>query len=212
MDSLVISLIAKHLDDRDLVMFALVNRATYSYGTHTNETHSLLIKPKTSTAHPSYRVVPSLLEDAKLQHCLRVLQDVKYLAKHKVPLSEYCTTVVMCKPCGTKITIHIGRVFIINTLMFVVDDLDALCEVQCDKTKPCKQVLCIHNLQCFERFRHKIYSIIQHTYTKVTTTTQCMKSTRIPFEDVKLTRIDGLVNVLRCCEHQRQSRCTRKNV
>lgn len=193
MDGLIVSLVTKHLSGRDLALFAQVNVATYTYCKNTNT----LFKP-CQKKHHTHHCIPSILEDAKLMHCLKVLDDVLYLAKQKIPLSDYCTTIVLRKICGTKITISIGRVLIINYLIFAFGDFDALCELQSTVTRPCTQVLCID--KCRERLQHKVNSIINHTYIDVKVAHIDKKD-----EGVNLRGMDNFVKVLCSCkinEHQ----------
>lgn len=189
MDGLVISLVVKHLSGRDLVMFAQVNITTYNYCKTTN----VLLKPCPKT-HTTHRFTPTLLEEAKLSFCLKVLNDVRTLSDSKISLSDYCTNITLHKSCGTKITLCIGRLIVINKLMYTYNNFDVMCELKNNHVQPCTQVLNIN--ACMDRLRHKLNSIITHTYTKVTITT-----TNI---DIDLEGVRNFVKVCMMNEHQRK--------
>lgn len=164
MDGLVISLVVKHLSGQDLVMFAQINTTTYTYCKNTN----IFYKP-CPVIHNNYRSIPTLLEEAKLTHCLNFLNDIRALATNKVSLSDYCTDITLHKHCGTKITLCVGRVLIINKLIYAYNNFDVLCELQSVKVKHCTQILNIDANMI--RLRHKLNSLITHVYANVTVKT-----------------------------------------
>lgn len=189
MDGLVISLVVKHLSGRDLVMFAQVNTIAYTYCKNTNILH----RPCPVT-HTCYRATPTLLEEAKLTCCLNFLNDVRALASSKVSLSDYCTDITLHKHCGTKITLCVGRVLIINKLIYTYNNFDVLCELQNVKMKHCTQILNIDANMI--RLRHKLNSLITHLYTDVTVKTSNTTSNIETMDPLALLGIRSLVKML----------------
>lgn len=198
MDGLVTSLVAKHLSGRDLALFAIVNTTTYDYCKHTDINKKLCAGP-----HSTWHFVPTLLEEARLQHCLGFLDDLAVLSLHKVPLSEYHLSITLQKHCGTKMHIIIGRVLIVNQMVFVANELDVWREYQKGLTEDNYKVFMNHTIQKnMQRLRHKINSIISHKYSKVT-----VKVVNNVEGDFRRTLIDGLTNIDKlvsclCEEHQ----------
>jgi hypothetical protein len=190
MDGLVVSLITKHLTGKDLAAFACVSRISYQYCKSTN----ILIKSCKSVPC-AYHFTPTLLQEAKLEYCLnKILDDVRTLAFHNIPISMYSTQVILFKPCGTKTVITIGRVLMINRLVFALNGFDVMCEFHRGGIPKSAYVLNIES--CMERLRHKLNSIISNRYIDV-----AVRVTNKVQSDFKKSIVQGLsgIETLRGC-------------
>jgi hypothetical protein len=185
MDELIISLIIRHLDAKDIVLFAQVDRRTYSYCKNTNVNNKLC-----KCAHATYHHIPTLLEHAKLECCLSVLNDVETLSNHKIPMEKFSLELTLQKPCGTKIHVMLGRCIIINPIVYSYSHIDFLAESQYDIIKDGYAALSIHDN--IDRLRHKINSIISHEYTHVNMTIHNKLQS-----DFKRSLVNGLTHIHR---------------
>lgn len=158
MDEHVISLIVQYLNERDLASFAQCNRSTYRFCKLTDTNHKLC-----KSVHSTYHFVPTLLEHARLDYCLRFLDDVDTLSQNNIPLCKFALSLVLHKTCGTKTHIVIGRCLIINNIVYAHSYIDFLSESQHEFIKDEHNLLLINDNM--DRLRHKVNSIISHKYT-----------------------------------------------
>lgn len=157
MDEHIISRIMCHLDKQDLVRFSVVNKLAYHYSTHTNVNNR-----KCSEKHHNYHYTLSLLENARLSHCLCMLSSINELSSHIIPLSQYCINVTLRKCCGTTLKITLGCDIIINSIVYCYNDLLIIKDFdKCIITDKNKVVYIDNNK---ERLVHKLNSIISHKY------------------------------------------------
>lgn len=159
MDEYIISQTVLHLSEKDLLSFALINKQTYSYCTHTN-----IHNKKCSDKHITYHYVLSLLENAKLSYCINILEFVKILYDNKIPLQKYSIHILLKRPCGTIIKIVFGREIIINSIVYSYNNITALSDLQKDFVNNESKVFNIDDKNNLERLKHKLNSIISHSY------------------------------------------------
>lgn len=159
MDEYIISQIVQHLSEKDLTSFALINKTTYNYCTQTN-----IYNKKCNNKHITYHYTLSLLENAKLSYCIRVLNFVKQLYDNKIPLHKYAIHILLKKSCGTVIKIVFGRDIIINSIVYSYDTITGLCDLQKEIVPEAGKVYNINDNNNIERLKHKLNSIISHSY------------------------------------------------
>lgn len=159
MDEYIISQIVLHLTEKDLTSFALINKQAYNYCTHTN-----IYNKKCNNKHISYHYTLSLLENARLSYCLKILEFVKRLHDNKIPLHKYSIHILLRKPCGTITKIVIGRNIIINNIVYSYDNIITLCVLQTDVPNNECKICSISNKNNTERLKHKLNSVISHSY------------------------------------------------
>lgn len=192
MDEHIISRITVHLSARDLAMFAQVNKSTYQYCKHTNVNRQLC---KHVVHHP-YHYIPTLLEQAKLEHCMKFLQDVNTLSLNRIPMQKFRIAIGLWKPCGAKINILIGRCVIINQIMYTYSYMDFLAESQNNVILKDGSIALLIDTN-MERLIHKVNSIISHKYDHIE-----IKTYDFLKGGFKKDLVDGLKYIhrfLRCC-------------
>lgn len=158
MDENIISRIVLHLSEKDLTRFALLNKQTYNYCTHTN-----VHNKKCNNKHITYHYTLSLLENAKLSYCVNILMFVRELYNDKIPLNKCAIHVSLKKLCGTIMKIIFGREIIINSIVYSYDTVTAFCDLQKIVNEDSK-VYNINDCNNIERLKHKLNSIISHKY------------------------------------------------
>jgi len=161
MDEHIISLIADHLEKDDLARFSLVNKTTYQYFTRT-DTHRKMCPVKD---HTTYRSQLTLLENAKLAHCMNIIPCIAELSNHRIPLHTYSITINLTKPCGSYINVVLGCDIIINTIVYCFDSMLVIKDMH--KALITEKNKIIFMNQNLERLSHKLQSIISHAYGKV---------------------------------------------
>lgn len=160
MDHNVISIIGKYLSGSDIPRFALVNQTTYQYFNTTSPDN----KPCTPV-HTTYHPKLTILQELKLNYVMEILNTVKQLSGSSIPPNDFAVHMTLHKPCGTKVRLTFSRELVINSLIYTYSSTDVICDKYHGHLDMNSNVYYINaNL---ERLRHKLYSIISHTYSKV---------------------------------------------
>lgn len=165
MDENVVSIICRHLSEKDLICFALVNKTIYQYCKHTNITGN-----KCTKIHRiPYSFISTIMEHARLRHAMRMLEIVKELHDNNVPMRHCSCIVVMQKPCGVTIKVQLGRHVVINDIAYCYSQMEFISDMVCSSKKDI--INHVHTVlsidQNIDRLQHKINSIMSHAYDTV---------------------------------------------
>ena len=200
MDEHIIHSISKYLSNEDIASFAMVNKLTYAYVTHTNVNGH-----KCGTLHHPFHFTLSLLEHARLEHCMRILYVVKELCEHKIFL-HHCAVHInakqACRDHATKIII--GRHIVINDTVYAYNT----CDVPCDFINDIHPTYVRSVERDVNMLRHRMFSIMSHPYTNISYKVVCSK-----VRDMYKTYADVLdhsvrTNVMRTCfPHYHKKEC-----
>lgn len=176
MDEHIVHVICKYLSPRDVLSFAFVNKVTYKYCTETDRNG----KHRDITKNHPYHFNMSLLQNAKLERGLSIMNIVRDLTKHGIPLG-HCSyhmqlipiSRIQCAlPC---IFIIIGRHVVINNVIYTYSFNDAMNDIvyiQKHMKKPNQNTI-IRHIQAantLDMLQRKLQSILSHKYVSVVTT------------------------------------------
>lgn len=165
MDEHIISLICAKLSYQDLARFAMTHKTAYCYCKRTN-----IHKRRCNENHYCpYHFDQTILEYAKLDHCMKATKIVQELSQHKVPLQQCAYHISLTKSCGTVVYIVIGREVIINNVVYAFSLIDVIYDdaKYCNNMRQYKQYQVLSIEANMKRLRHKFNSIIIKRYTSI---------------------------------------------
>lgn len=164
MDEHIVHLISVHLAHKDIAMFAMVNKMIYRYCKHTTIYHE-----RCANTHCVHRFILTLLQHAKLQHCVQIVQVMKSLSLQKLPMKECMVHISLKTHYDTTIEIMIGRMIVINNVVYICCSNDFFYDACTSTSKSNRPYRVLHILDPvnLDRFTHKMNSIITHTYKSI---------------------------------------------
>lgn len=162
--------ICKYIPIECIPAFAMTCTSTYIYCKSTSKEHNSI---QTHRNSHRYKFQLSLLEHAKLAHCMRILECVQHLSQHKVPMYHCSIKIQAQHICSTnKVTIVIGRHIVINNVVYTYTPYDTVVDMLTHTapmySTPNMKNICIRHIEHdIDMLRKKIFSIMSHKYQYV---------------------------------------------